>query len=579
MDIQQINIDELKVAPTNVRKARGVGDISSLKASIDAHGLIQPLTVVKNGKGYNVIAGQRRLKAMKELVKQSRFPSNHTIACVVSEADEHTQKEISLAENVARKDLDPLEEAATYNSLVNKQHTVEDIAGIFGVSADYVRQRRLISKAPSIVKDLVKRNLIPVRVAGMIGQLGKERRAEVCSSIIYHEAEDHFEFPWWMETVKQADDVLFGTLPVMAAACFKPELYTGPTETDLFGTPDETFCSDVEQFMELQKAAAQTMATGYEQKGWGWVKYVDRDSYFYIYDYQHEPKATPNADMGVIILMQRDYSLSVRTGMKAVNRQSAYSTSAAGLDDEGNTIKKQQPELTKATMASLNTVRQDALRLAVYEDKRVALEVLVVQLLTYYGAAYIEISEASVEGNGAYDLLCHAVTKYRKKMKTHPPKDCIDDLDTWSSDLTGLRVTGHRSNEKIVYKAVKKLSDAELKDLLCLISALGVQLEHAHDCEPLKPGMFDEVLAKDLKVDANKLFTGLDQIVPDLRNKETAAKVYGLFKQTGGTTINPKTAKLKEIKNVILKRIKNDGQPDVGWLKFPWKNYLIRKAK
>src|SRR5690606_17590747 len=109
MQFQTIPLSQLKPHPRNVRKTGGTS-ITDLAASIAAHGLINPITVVPVGAEFEVVAGARRWAAVKQLADTGRMPEQLAggIPCQVVAAGSVT--ELSLAENVIREAMHPLDQ-------------------------------------------------------------------------------------------------------------------------------------------------------------------------------------------------------------------------------------------------------------------------------------------------------------------------------------------------------------------------------------------------------------------------------------------------------------------------------------
>src|SRR3954447_9745412 len=95
MHIETIALSKLVPSPANVRKAKT--DVAGLAASIMAHGLLQNLQVCANGGNYEVVAGGRRLAALKYLAKQKKIAADYAVACEVRDGPDAV--EISLTEN------------------------------------------------------------------------------------------------------------------------------------------------------------------------------------------------------------------------------------------------------------------------------------------------------------------------------------------------------------------------------------------------------------------------------------------------------------------------------------------------
>ena len=113
------------------------------------HGIFTPLLVRKSVSGYDLIAGERRLRAAK-LAGLTQVPA------IAVDFTEEQMMEISILENVQREDLNPIEEAAAYESLVKKLgYTQEKLAERVGKSREYCANMMRLLKLPSEVQQLV----------------------------------------------------------------------------------------------------------------------------------------------------------------------------------------------------------------------------------------------------------------------------------------------------------------------------------------------------------------------------------------------------------------------------------------
>jgi ParB family transcriptional regulator, chromosome partitioning protein len=151
MNIQTIPLNKLIPCPANVRKTgAGVG-IEELAASIAAHGLLQNLQVRPGAKGkFEVVAGGRRLKALKLLAKQKAIAKSCDIACNVL-TDEDVI-EIGLAENIVRLPMHPADQFEAFKAMADAGKGPEEIAARFGTTPTTVRQRlKLASVSPRLM--------------------------------------------------------------------------------------------------------------------------------------------------------------------------------------------------------------------------------------------------------------------------------------------------------------------------------------------------------------------------------------------------------------------------------------------
>jgi ParB family transcriptional regulator, chromosome partitioning protein len=152
MKIRNIPLDQLVPSPANVRRTGGSTSIDELVASIEAHGLLQNLQV-REGKGgkFEVVAGCRRLAALRLLAKRKHLPKAEPIPCHV--LDDEDAGEISLAENVIRLPMHPADQYDAFKALADKGKGPEEIAARFGCTATVVRQRlKLASVSPRLIE-------------------------------------------------------------------------------------------------------------------------------------------------------------------------------------------------------------------------------------------------------------------------------------------------------------------------------------------------------------------------------------------------------------------------------------------
>ncbi len=156
----EISLAKLTPSPANVRRTGTGAGIEALAASIQAHGLLQSLVVRPklDGAGqaterYEVVAGARRLAALKLLAKGKRVAKGTVIPCRVLDGEGVDGLEASLAENVVRVDMHPADQFEAFAGLHEGGTGIEDIAARFGVSAHTVRQRlRLAVVSPALIQ-------------------------------------------------------------------------------------------------------------------------------------------------------------------------------------------------------------------------------------------------------------------------------------------------------------------------------------------------------------------------------------------------------------------------------------------
>ncbi len=148
--VQQASIDHIEVNPFQPRKVFSEEAIADLAASIKSKGVLQPLLVKKYGSGYQLIAGERRLRAALKA-------GLATVPVIVKDVDEQNGREIALIENLLREDLNVVEEAEGYQSLIGSYgYTQEVLSEKVGKSRSAIANAlRLLKLSPAIKEDLM----------------------------------------------------------------------------------------------------------------------------------------------------------------------------------------------------------------------------------------------------------------------------------------------------------------------------------------------------------------------------------------------------------------------------------------
>lgn len=152
-NIQTIPLAKLKPDKAgNVRKTGGK-NIEELAASIRANGLLQNLGVVPSGKGYGVVFGGRRLRALQLLQKEGALPESLAAGIPCRVLSEGEAQETSLAENTIREAMHPLDQFQAFQALVEEGKDIAEVAASFGVTELFVRQRmRLARVSPKLLR-------------------------------------------------------------------------------------------------------------------------------------------------------------------------------------------------------------------------------------------------------------------------------------------------------------------------------------------------------------------------------------------------------------------------------------------
>lgn len=150
MNTSKISINKITPNPYQPREHFDTETLQELAQSIKEHGIVQPLALRKVKEKYQLIAGERRLRAAK-LVGLKEVPA------VVLELNERQMAEVSLIENIQREDLNPMEEALSYYKLINEFNiTQEELAKQLGKSRSFIANMVRLVNLPNEIKQMVK---------------------------------------------------------------------------------------------------------------------------------------------------------------------------------------------------------------------------------------------------------------------------------------------------------------------------------------------------------------------------------------------------------------------------------------
>lgn len=158
-NIFHIEVKKIAPNPSQPRKSFNEEGIIKLADSISRYGIIQPLTVRKAGENYELIAGERRLRAAKEL-------NISTVPCIISDATEEKSAEISIIENLIREDLNIFEQAEAIESLIDTYNlTQEQIAEKLSNSQSFIANKLRLLRFTAQEREIILKNNLTERHA------------------------------------------------------------------------------------------------------------------------------------------------------------------------------------------------------------------------------------------------------------------------------------------------------------------------------------------------------------------------------------------------------------------------------
>lgn len=148
--LQEIRLNQIEPDPAQPRRQFEETALQELASSIKIHGVVQPLVLIKNNGTFTIVAGERRYRAAK-------LAGLKTVPCIVRSLSAQHRLEISLIENLQRRDLNPLETATAYLKLREQFNlTLEQIGRrVGGVSTAAVSNKLRLLKLPKMLQQLI----------------------------------------------------------------------------------------------------------------------------------------------------------------------------------------------------------------------------------------------------------------------------------------------------------------------------------------------------------------------------------------------------------------------------------------
>lgn len=180
-EIVDIKLSDLRSNPYQPRQVFDEEKLKELAESIKEYGVIQPIIVKKSIKGYEIIAGERRVKA-------SILAGNETIPAIIRDFDDADMMQIALLENLQRENLNILEEAEAYKNIIEKlKITHEELGKRLGKSRSHITNIIGLLALPEMVKTLVVQGKISMGHARVLSKITNEELVLTLANRIINE--------------------------------------------------------------------------------------------------------------------------------------------------------------------------------------------------------------------------------------------------------------------------------------------------------------------------------------------------------------------------------------------------------
>ncbi len=196
-DIKEIPVSEIRPNPYQPRKTFNEEALNELAESIKNYGVFQPIIVKKGLRGYDLIAGERRLRASK-IAGLTKIPA------IVKEFTDDEMREISLLENIQRENLTAIELAWAYKGIIdNLDIRQEDLAQKIGKSRSHVTNTLGLLNLPKSVQEMILNGDISMGHARVLSKMDDDDDVIKLADRIVHENISVHE----LEDISKKDDI------------------------------------------------------------------------------------------------------------------------------------------------------------------------------------------------------------------------------------------------------------------------------------------------------------------------------------------------------------------------------------
>lgn len=177
--VVELNILDVEPKLNQPRKDFNEQKLQELADSIKEHGVLQPILVVKLGKTYTIIAGERRWRA-------SKMAGLKTIPAIVKDYSDSKMKQVALIENIQREDLNPIEVALAIKDLMDIDgYTAQDVSKITGKNVSTISNHMRLLKLPKEIIDMIlDGSLVEAQARALLAVEDKETQIALAKKVV-----------------------------------------------------------------------------------------------------------------------------------------------------------------------------------------------------------------------------------------------------------------------------------------------------------------------------------------------------------------------------------------------------------
>ena len=348
-DLLLIPLSQLRPSSRNVRKSGGAS-ISELASSIARVGLLQNLTVTAScdGEHYEVVAGKRRLAALKLLAKRHKLAKTYDVPCLL--IPDAAARTVSLTENVQREAMHPAEQFEAFAALVAEGRPIEDIAADFGVTPLVVQRRlKLANVSPRLLADYRADAVTLDQLMALA--ITDDHAAQEAA---------FYDAPQWQrspqalrehQTEREIDATRDSLARFIGIDAY--EAAGGGARRDLFSDDRRgVFLTDASLLDNLARDKLATIADSVRAEGWAWVEAVPRITSAELHGFQRarRDRRTPNKTEAKRIARLQARQQAIEDRLNADDAEDIMEEEASALYEESDKLSAELDGIERALL-------------------------------------------------------------------------------------------------------------------------------------------------------------------------------------------------------------------------------------
>ncbi len=364
--LKYLPIDGMKVSKLNMRHGRKPPNIDDIYPSILKSGVLKPMLVRSEGEAWGVVAGRRRLFALRR--KEKETGKSQQAPCIIMQPDDDAAAiEASIIENVGVEPVTEMQQYEAFARLAKEGRSIAEIADYFGVEEREVKRILALANLSDGIRKLYGRQEIDAATIRALTLATKAQQEEWLR--LYRDENEHAPLG------RQARAWIAGGAAITTdKALFNIATYEGEIANDLFG--DFGVFASADAFWEAQSRAVAERIEVYREKGWRDVAVMERGAFFHSWDYEKRPRAKGGR---VFVEIRHDGSVIFHEGYVtgAEARKLAKEQAREHSDAETGASKTIRPEMSGPMADYVALHRHAAARAELVAKPGVALRLMI----------------------------------------------------------------------------------------------------------------------------------------------------------------------------------------------------------